>query len=71
MTRSKIAVLKTGETVVPRWFIPGFPVGLTSDTWAVIREIRRKDKRARIERDDGRAGSWWVDFDAIRRLGEQ
>jgi hypothetical protein len=65
-----ITPIKIGSIVVPRWFIMGIPVGVPSDTRCVVREIIKRDKRARVERDDGRGGSWWVDFDAIRHFGE-
>jgi len=55
--------------VSPRWFIPGAPVGLSSDARVVVREVRKRDKRIRVERDDGRQGSWWLDFDSVRRPG--
>lgn len=61
---------RVGSVMLPRWFILGAPLGLSTDTRVVVREVRKRDKRARVERDDGRQGSWWVDFDALRTPGE-
>jgi hypothetical protein len=61
---------RIGSIMVPRWFVPGYPLGIGSDTRVVVREVRKRDKRARVEREDGREGSWWVDCDALRAYGE-
>ena len=61
--------MKVGTIVCPRWFVPGYPVGLTMDTRCVVREVRKRDKRVRVERDDGRQGSYWLDFEAVRIFG--
>lgn len=76
MTRNTCALtpsdtLKPGDIVFPRWFIQGTPVGASTDTALVVREIVKRDKRARCERDDGRQGSWWVDFGHVRKQGEE
>lgn len=62
---------RVGDVVSPRWFIPGPVVGLSVDARAVVRELRPRDRRARVERDDGRPGAWWVDFDALRPFGAE
>jgi hypothetical protein len=64
MTTRKI---KRGDVVVPLSFIPGSPIGLTSDTRCVVRETRTD--RVRVEREDGHAGSWWIDRTNVRRYG--
>lgn len=61
---------RIGDIVCPRWFIPGSVLGIGVDTRTVVREIHKRDKRLRVELDDGRQGSWWVDFDAVRHFGE-
>jgi hypothetical protein len=61
---------RVGAIMMPRWFISGEPMGLSTDTRVVVREVRKRDQRARVERDDGRQGSWWVDFSALRAVGE-
>lgn len=61
---------RVGDIVVSRWFKPGHPAGLSTDTRAVVREVRPRDKRMRVERDDGRQGSWWLSFDEARRYGD-
>ena len=63
------AKLKLGEIVVSRWFVPHPIVGLLPDTRTRVVEIRARDKRIRVERDDGRQGSWWLDMSAVRRFG--
>lgn len=61
--------VRVGDVLLPRWFVPGFPVGLSVDARCVVREISKREGRLRVERDDGREGSWWVDVDAMRRPG--
>lgn len=63
--------MKPGVVVFPRWFVPGTPVGASVDTRLVVREVRKRDRRIRCERDDGRPGSWWLDTDAVRKQGEE
>lgn len=63
------ARFKVGDLVAPRWFVSGYPVGLPVDAMCRVAEVRRKDRRLRVERDDGRPGSWWLDFDATRLWG--
>lgn len=58
--------MRKNQIVFTRWFVPGYPVGISTDTRLVVREVRKRDKRIRVERDDGREGSWWLDFDAVR-----
>lgn len=63
-----IAKIKIGTVVLPRWFIPGYPLGISADTAVVVREVKKD--RLRVERDDGRQGSWWVNLEAVRRFGD-
>lgn len=56
--------IKRGTIVTSLRFVPGYPVGLSSDTRCVVREIL--NRRVRVERDDGREGSWWIDVTGVR-----
>ena len=66
----KTTKYKIGEIVLPRFYIAGNPTGLSVDTRSIVKEVRKDLKRLRVERDDGRLGSWWVDFGAVRKVGE-
>lgn len=57
---------RIGKVLFTKRFIPGYPIGLCAETRCVVREIRKRECRMRVERDDGREGSWWVNFDDMR-----
>lgn len=61
-----------GAVLLTRWFVPGYPCGIPTDARVVVRARRAGDRqgRYRVERDDGREGSWWVDGDSLRQQGE-
>ena len=63
------AKFKLGEIVLPRFHVPHPILGLSPDTPTRIVEIRARDKRMRVERDDGQQGSWWLDMNMVRRSG--
>ena len=64
-----------GSLVRARWFVEGYPVGLGTDTLCRVVEHKRHKhgngdyERVRLERDDGREGSWWVNREGCVRLG--
>lgn len=62
---------KVGDVVFARWFVAGHPVGLSTDTRAIVMErTKGAPARYRVERDDRREGSWWVHEDSLRAAGE-
>lgn len=54
---------KVGDVVFTRWFVPGHPDGLSTDTRAIV--IERSNNRYRVEREDHGNQSWWVDGDGL------
>lgn len=70
-----------GSIVCARWFKPGYPIGVGTDTRLVVREIipasRSRvagqtiahDTRYRCENDDGRGGTYWFDEPELRAFG--
>ena len=65
---SKKVTVKKGAVVVPTHYVAGSPIGLTTGTRCVVREVS-KEGRVRVERDDGRPGSWWLDTTSVRVFG--
>lgn len=61
--------LKPGTVVCARWFTPGYPLALSVDTRCTV--VERRDGRYRVEREDGRQGSWWMDRNSLRVFGEE
>lgn len=59
---------KPGTVLLPRFFIQGYPTGISVDTRVVVKEVRQG--RLLVVRDNGREGQWWVDPEAMRRVGE-
>lgn len=62
-------MFKVEEIVAPRWGIMrlGEPIGLSVDTRCEVVEVRKRDKRVCVKREDGRGGLFWLDFDAVRK----
>lgn len=65
---SKKPAHKKGAIVCPLHYVAGSPIGLTTGTRCVVREVS-KEGRVRVERDDGRPGTWWLDNDNVRAFG--
>lgn len=64
-------MFKVKEVVSPLSpvFRPLEPIGLSVDTRCEVVEVRKRDKRVCVRREDGRGGLFWLDFDAVRKWG--
>jgi hypothetical protein len=64
-------IYKIGSTVVPRYFIAGYPVGLCQDSWCSVAEVRKqRGLSTRYKITSARGSSYWVSHEDIRSLGE-
>lgn len=61
------APLAVGTVVTARWLVRGYCMSLGTDTRCIVREV--SSGRVRVERDDGREGSWWLNPEATLVFG--
>ena len=61
--------MKKGQIVTPKEYVPGYPIGLTTDTHCRIVKTRAGKVRVVRDRDPDNAQAWWLDADSVRVLG--
>jgi len=63
--------VKVGSVVVARWVVCPGPgkLALMTDTRCVVREVRKREARILVDREDGRSTSYWLDCSAVRLFG--
>lgn len=70
-SKPKIKLPKLGTLCYPRSFVPGYPLGLSTDTLCRVVAVTKPDRICVVrDRDSDDGQSWWLYADAVRMMGD-